>query len=480
MTTKDVLAVDLGAESGRVIRVGFDGSQFHFEEIHRFPNIPVQVQGTLHWDVLRLWHEITTGIHTAGTNVAGIGLDTWGVDFALLDRNGQLLANPVHYRDGRTDGMMEWVFDRVPRRTVFERTGIQFMVINTLYQLASLVRYNSPLLDAAATLLPIPDLFNYWLSGAKSGEFSHISTSQCYNPRARNWDFETLQALGIPRHIFPPIIQPGTHIGDYHGIPVIAPACHDTGSAVVGVPTTTPDFAYLSSGTWSLIGLEVTEPVINDAAYAANVTNEGGAYGTFRLLKNVMGLWLAQQCRVTWQQQGQDYNYDQLTYEANQSVPFRSLVDPDDPAFLPPGDMPARIREFCQRTGQPLPETIGQMMRAVYESLALKYRYALEKLVSLTGRNVDRLHIIGGGSQNRLLNQMTADATGRVVIAGPVEATALGNAIVQFITLGELDHIAQAREILRQTMGTELFTPRHTAEWKAAYERFVAYVETAP
>src|SRR5690606_32767052 len=330
---------------------GFDGSQFQFEEIHRFPNTPVQIRGTLHWNVLRLWHEITTGIHAAGQDIAGIGVDTWGVDYALLDRDGNLLANPVHYRDSRTDGMPEWVFERVPRRTVFERTGIQFMVINTLYQLASMVRYQSPLLDIAATLLPIPDLFNYWLSGARSAEFSHASTFQCYNPRSGGWDYETLQAVGFPTDILPPIIQPGTHIGDYNGIPVIAPACHDTGSAVVGVPTTTPDFAYLSSGTWSLIGLEVKEPVINDAAYTANVTNEGGAYGTFRLLKNVMGLWLAQQCRATWQQQGTDYSYEELTNNAMQAEPFRSLIDPDAPEFLPPGDMPARIRAFCQRTG---------------------------------------------------------------------------------------------------------------------------------
>ncbi len=474
--TTNVLAIDLGAESGRVIRVGFDGRSFQLEEIHRFPNIPVKAQGTLYWDVLRLWHEITTGIHAAGPDVAGIGIDTWGVDFALLDRDGHLMANPVHYRDSRTDGMLDWVFERVPRRTVFERTGIQFMVINSLYQLASLVRNNSPLLDTADTLLPIPDLFNYWLSGEKSAEFSHISTFQCYNPRTQQWDFETLETLGVPTHLFPKIIQPGTRIGTYNGVPVIAPATHDTGSAVVGVPTTTSDYAYLSSGTWSLIGLEVNEPVINDAAYAANVTNEGGAYGTFRLLKNVMGLWIAQQCRATWLQQGQNFSYDELTAAAQQAEPFRSLIDPDDPAFLPPGDMPARIRAFCERTGQPAPQTVGQMMRTVYESLALKYRHVLDQLVNLTGSTVERLHIIGGGSQNRLLNQMTADATGRVVVAGPVEATALGNAIVQFITLGELDHVAQAREILHQSTGTETYTPQQVEDWQRAYERFLDHV----
>ncbi|MAS33413.1 MAG: rhamnulokinase [Anaerolineaceae bacterium] len=477
MHTKNVLAVDLGAESGRVVRVGFDGSQFSLEEIHRFPNTPVQARGTLHWDVLRLWHEITTGIQAAGSDTAGIGVDTWGVDFALLDRNGNLLSNPVHYRDSRTDGMFDWVFERVPRRTVFERTGIQFMVINSLYQLASMVKNNSPLLDITETLLPIPDLFNYWLSGTKSAEFSHVSTFQCYNPHSGNWDYDTLQALGLPTDILPTIIQPGTRIGDYQAIPVIAPATHDTGCAVAAVPTTTANYAYLSSGTWSLIGLEVQQPVINDDSYAANVTNEGGVYGTFRLLKNVMGLWLAQQCRATWQQQGQQYTYDQLTQAAAAADPFVSLVDPDHASFLAPGDMPTRIAEFCARTNQPQPQSTGQFMRCVYESLALKYRYALDRLVRLTGQPVEHLHIIGGGSQNKLLNQMAADATGRVVIAGPVEATALGNAIVQFITLGELQDIAQAREILSQTMGTETYTPRQTAEWEDAYQRFTTYVE---
>jgi len=477
---KHVIAIDLGAESGRVLRVGFDGGAFHFEEVHRFPNIPVEAQGTLYWDVLRLWHEITTGLGLAGTDVAGIGVDTWGVDFALLDRDGNLLSNPVHYRDSRTDGMYDWLFERVPRRTVFERTGIQFMIINTLYQIASMIHNDHPLLEYAATFLPIPDLFNYWLTGEKTAEFSHVSTMQIYNPRTGDWDFETLQAIGAPTDMFGPIVQPGTPIGTYNDIPVIAPACHDTGSAVVGVPTTTPNYAYLSSGTWSLIGLEVGEPVINEAAYAANVTNEGGAYGTFRLLKNVMGLWIAQQCRATWLQQGTDYSYDQLTAAAMDAAPFRSLIDPDDDLFLPPGDMPARIREFCQRTGQPLPQTTGQIMRTVYESLALKYRFALDRLVDLTDRPVDRLHIIGGGSQNNLLNQMTANATGRTVITGPVEATALGNAIVQFITLGELDNVAQARAILSKTIGTEAYNPEAGNDWQAAYERFLTYLSTTP
>jgi rhamnulokinase len=472
MTDKHVIAVDLGAESGRVIKVRFDGKRFNLEEIHRFPNIPVKVMGTLHWDALRLWYEIKTGIEQASNGASSVGLDTWGVDFALLDRDGRLLANPVHYRDSRTEGMMEWVFERVPRRTVFERTGIQFMTLNTLYQLASLACERSPVLEGAATFLMIPDLFNYWLSGMRCCEFTDATTTQFYNPRTGDWDWETLKALGLPETIFPRIVQPGTRLGEFHGIPVIAPACHDTGSAVVAVPTTTADYAYCSSGTWSLFGLEVDEAVINDAAYEGNVTNEGGANGTFRLLKNVAGMWLAQQCRATWRDQGTDFSYEQLTAEAKSAQPFRSLVDPDDPIFLPPGDMPARIRDFCRRTGQPEPENVGQVMRTVYESLALKYRVTLETLTGITGRVVERLHVIGGGSQNTLLNQMTADALGRPVIAGPAEATALGNAVIQLIALGELSSVAEARQILSTTVGTEHFEPQQPALWEDAYGRY--------
>ncbi len=338
---------------------------------------------------------------------------------------------------------------------------------------------DSAQLAAAAHYLAVPDLFNYWLTGEKVCEFSHATTTQFYNPRAQDWDRQLLAQVGLPANIFGTIIQPGTRIGAYEGIPVFAPASHDTGSAVVAVPTTTHDYAYLSSGTWSLIGLELDAPVINDAAYAANVTNEGGAYGTFRLLKNVMGLWLAQQCRATWRLEGQEYSYDDLTRLADGAEPFRSLIDPDDPAFLPPGDMPARIREFCQRTGQPVPESVGQVMRTVYESLALKYRYAIDQMTALSGRKVDRLHIIGGGTRNRLLCQMTADALGRLVIAGPTEATALGNGIVQLIALGELSDIAQARAVLSRSIETDQYEPRHDEAWQRAYATFLTLVRAA-
>jgi rhamnulokinase len=467
-----VIAIDLGAESGRVTRVGFDGERVRLDEVHRFPNGPVQVNGTLHWDALRLWSEISAGIEAAGAGAAAIGVDAWGVDHALLDRDGKLLGNPVHYRDRRTDGMFEWVFARVPRREVFERTGVQFMILNTLYQLASLASKNSAQLEAARTYLAFPDLINYWLTGEKVCEFTHATTTQMYNPRAGDWDREMLARVGIPTEMFGTIVQPGTRVGAYQGIPVIAPASHDTGSAVVAVPTTSHDYAYLSSGTWSLIGLELNAPVINDAAYAANVTNEGGANGTFRFLKNVMGLWIAQQCRATWNAQGQEYSYDDLTRLAQTAEPFRSMIDPDDDAFLPPGDMPTRIREFCQRTGQPVPETPAQVLRTVYESLALKYRLAIDNLTALSGRNVERLHIIGGGTQNKLLCQMTADALGRLVIAGPVEATALGNALVQLIALGEIGSLQQAREVVSRSVVTERYTPKEPGAWDGAYERF--------
>jgi rhamnulokinase len=315
-------------------------------------------------------------------------------------------------------------------------------------------------------------LINYWLTGEKYGEFTFATTTQCYNPRMGGWDNETLKSIGIPTEWFPPIIQPGTFVGEYHKIPVIAPACHDTGSAVVAVPTTTPNFAYLSSGTWSLIGLEVNEPVINDDAYEANVTNEGGVAGTFRLLKNVMGLWLIQQCQATWQAQGVTYSYDRLMSLAAEAEPFAALIDPDDPSFLAPGDMPTRIRAFCQKTQQSIPRSEGQILRTVCESLALKYRYVLDKMLALTGRHIERLHIIGGGTQNTLLCQMTADAIGHLVITGPIEATALGNAIVQYIALGELDNIEQARHLLSMSLDTRVYEPTAGLVWEEQYQRF--------
>lgn len=468
-----VVAVDLGASSGRVMDIHFTGDALHMTEVHRFTNTPVMANGTLYWDALRIWREIQRGLDQVTSPAASIGLDCWGVDYALLDRDGNLVSNPVHYRDMHKMGAMDWVFERVPRRTIFERTGLQFMAINGLYQLASLKRDNSPHLEIAHTLLTIADLFNYWLSGSKTCEFTETSTLQFYNPRTGTWDTETLEALGIPTHILPPVVQPGTRIGEYKGIPVIAPACHDTGSAVVAVPTTTENYAYLSSGTWSLIGLEIHEALINDAVYEANLTNEGGVEGTYRLLKNVAGMWLVQQCMETWEAQGKSYQYEQMAQMALAAPPFAAFIDPDDVAFLPAGDMPQWIRDYCQRTNQPIPETDGAVLRTIYQSLAMKYRVVLEKLIRLSGKTVERLHIIGGGSQNSLLCQMTADAIGREVVAGPSEATALGNGIVQLISLGRLDNVAQARALLSRSVATKSYQPQATETWDEAYPRFV-------
>ena len=472
--SRHVIAVDLGAESGRVIQVNFDGSTLTHDEVHRFPNVAVQVGDILHWDALRLWHDITTGIKQAAPDAAGIGVDTWGVDFALLDRAGRLIMNPIHYRDPSILGMLDWVTERVPKRAIFERTGIQFMEINTLYRFASLLRYQFPALDIANTLLTIPSLFTYWLSGSMTCEFTHASTSQMFDPRRANWDTDTLNAVGLPINILPEVVQPGTKLGEYEGIPVFASASHDTASAVVAVPTTTRNYAYLSSGTWSLIGLEVDEPVITDKAYEYNLTNEGGYNNTYRLLKNVMGLWLAQQCRATWAEEGQEYSYGDLVRLAEGAEPFFAFVDPDTPEMLAPGDMPSRIREYCQRTDQKVPETPGQIMRVIYESLAMKYRYSLDALIAVSGREVDRLHIIGGGSRNTLLAQMTADAIGRMVITGPVEGTALGNAIVQLITTGDIGDLNEARALLSQTVETATYEPEDVSVWETEYERFKA------
>jgi rhamnulokinase len=471
-----VIAVDLGASSGRVTTVAFDGSRLHLSEVHRFANVPVMARGTLYWDVLRLWHDIQEGIAAARPDALSVGVDTWGVDFAFLDKAGDLLSNVVTYRDTNRFGAMEWVFERVPRRTIFERTGVQFIILNGLYQLAHMARSSSPLLPSIGTAFTIADLFHYWLSGERVAEFTMATTTQCFNPIARDWDTATASALGFPEGIFAPVVAPGTRLGDYQGLPVVLPASHDTGSAVVAIPATHDDIAYISSGTWSLVGLEVDEPQLTEAAYRANVTSEGG-FERWRLLKNVMGLWLVQQCRATWAAQGQDFSYEHLSEAALRAPGFSAFIDPDDLRFLPPGDMPARIRDYCAQTGQPAPGDEATTVRIIYESLALKYRYVIDTLRDLTGRQLCAVHIIGGGSQNTVLCQMTADATGVEVIAGPVEATALGNGIVQLIALGELGSIRQAREILSRDVALRRYTPQDTAVWQQAYERFRAFVE---
>lgn len=463
---KTVIAVDLGAESGRVMAVHFDGNHFRLEELHRFPNPVTQVHGTLYWDILHLWRNIQEGIHKGKQyNPLSIGVDTWAIDFALLDEQGNLLSNPVMYRDHRTDGMMEKAFAQIPKREIFEQTGIQFMQINTLYQLMSLV--DSPQLKSAATFLTIPDLLNYWMTGEKACEFTNATTTQMFNPKTGTWATELLEKLGIPTHIFPDVVPPGTKLGEYEGIPVIAPATHDTGSAVAGIPTQSKNYAYISSGTWSLVGVEVSQAVINDQAFDANVTNEGGLDNTYRLLKNVMGLWILQQCRATW---GNQHSYDDLVQLAKEQEPLKFIVDVDDPRFLVAGNHPQHIQDWSKEHQQPIPQTHGEIVRCVLESLALKYRTVIDSIEAISGQSIDVIHIVGGGTQNELLNQFTANATGKTIITGPIEATVLGNAAVQFIANGVLENIHQARQIIAQMGITQTYHPADTEQWEAVYQ----------
>jgi rhamnulokinase len=496
MSMQQFLALDLGAESGRAMLGQFDGERIRLSEVHRFPNGPVHLPDGLHWDVLRLWTEIKQGIGLAARGqapLASVGLDTWAVDFGLLDRDGALIGNPYNYRDSRTDGMLAEAFRRIPRAEIFAQTGIQFLQINSLYQLLAMIVGRSPQVDIAHTFLTIPDLFNHWLTGQAVAEFSNATTTQCYDPRQGGWAQDMLQRLGIPTHIFPPIVPPGTNLGPLlphvaeevglpaqGGLPVIAPACHDTGSAVVAVPAASPHFAWISSGTWSVMGTEVPEPVINDQSLRYNFTNEGSACGTFRFSRNVMGLWLVQECRRTWAHQaaqGRDYSYDALTDMAAQADPFQAVVDPDDGEFFKPGDMPARIRRFCQATGQPVPQDKGAILRCALEGIALKYRWVLERLEEMLGYRLEPVHIVGGGTQNRLLSQFTADATGRQVIAGPVEATATGNVLMQMMALGYIGSLAEGREVVRRSFPLTVYEPGRGEGWDAAYTRLLALLQ---
>ena len=486
-----MLALDLGAESGRAVLGLFDGERLTVQEVHRFPNVPVQVGETLYWDILRLFEGVKESLARAsratGGGIASIGVDTWGVDFALLDRRGRLLGNPVHYRDRRTQGMMGEVFRHVPPEEIYRRTGIQFMPINTLYQLFAMVHGKDPQLEIAETFLTIPDLLHYWLSGEKACEFTNATTTQCYDPVVGDWARDLLDRLGIPTHIFPQVIRPGTVLGELVpevaedvGLPrvrITAPASHDTASAVAAIPFRHPQAAYISSGTWSLVGVELRTSSIIQQAMAENFTHEGGVAGTFRLLKNVMGLWLLQECRRTWATQGQTWDYEALVRLAETAPPLRALVDPDDPRFLAPGDMPGRISSFCQETSQPTPESPAEVVRCIFESLALKYRWVIERLNTLLGWRIPVVHVVGGGARNEVLCQWTADATGLPVLAGPAEATAIGNLIVQAMALGLVQNLEQARQVVQRSFTPALYEPKNSAIWDEAYDRFVMMLQ---
>jgi rhamnulokinase len=494
--TTDYLALDLGAESGRGLIGRFDGERLTLDEVHRFPNGPVRLLDTLHWDVLRLFEEMKCALGKAAASypgLEGIAVDTWGVDFGLVGRGDVLLGNPVHYRDARTEGMIDVATRLVPRERMYEITGLQFLPFNTVYQLLAMARANSPLLDAAETLLMMPDLFGWLLTGRRAGERTDASTTQLYDPRRGAWSNELCTALGLPPKILPDLIDPGTALGPLRKsvadelkiareLTVIAPATHDTASAVAAVPVAAgsakpsmkPDWCYLSSGTWSLLGVETPEPVISAETLKYNFTNEGGVAGTTRLLKNIMGLWIVQECRRHWARNGKDASYDELIGWSAAARPFASLVDPDDPSFFAPGDMPARLAAFCKKTGQAAPADEGAFVRCALESLALKYRWTIAKIESILGTRIKSIHVVGGGTRNALLCQFTADATGRPVYAGPVEATAAGNVLLQAMARGRIGSVAEAREVVARSFPVNVHEPRDTAEWDEAAGRFDA------
>jgi rhamnulokinase len=475
------LALDLGAESGRAVIGAFDGDRLSMHEVHRFPNRPVRVPTALHWDILGLLAEIRGGTAAAERDgpLASLAVDAWGVDFGLLDERGGLLGNPVHYRDARTDGMLESAFERVPRGEIFERTGIQFLPINSLYQLLALARANDPALRVAATFLTVPDLINYWLTGEKACEFTIATTTQCFDPRVGAWATDLLARLGIPGHLFPQVLPPGKVLGPLRDdmgkslpTPVVLAGSHDTASAVAGTPLVEPGAAYISSGTWSLVGVEVRQPVITPLTLALNLTNEGGVEGTFRLLRNVMGLWLLQGLRRDMARQDRPVEYAELTDAASRAAPLQVVIDPDAPEFLRADDMSRAICEFCFATGQQPPDEPGELARAALEGLALRYRWVVEHLQEVVGRPITTIHVVGGGSRNRLLCQMTADASRRRVLAGPTEATAFGNVAIQAIAAGRVGSLRQARDLIARSFPLDEYVPTPGNAWDEAYERF--------
>lgn len=485
--TANFVAIDLGASSGRLVVGQWDGNRFTLEELHRFANEGIRAGECLYWDVLQLWTQIKAGLAKYAvqykTSPAGISVDTWGVDFALLDKAGSLLGNPHHYRDPRTDGIPEQLFARIPKQDVFHITGIQSLQINTLFQLYGSALAKDPRLQAADTLLMMPDLFTYLLSGQKINERTIASTSEMLDCREGRWARGLIEQLGIPSHFLGEIVSPGTRLaptradvmrecGLSESFPVIAGASHDTASAVAAIPFLDEHSAFISSGTWSLMGVETRQPVTTDQALALEFTNESGVEGTIRLLKNVTGLWLVQECVRQWRRAGRTYNWDEVVELAREAEPLRCLVDPDAPDFMAPENMPDAIRAYCCRTGQPQPETDGQFARCCFESLALKYRSVVEALKSLTGRELHTIRVVGGGSSNPLLCQLTADACGCPVIAGPVEASSLGNVMVQAVATGCLNSIAQGRESIAASCGLVTYEPVRSEQWGSACERF--------
>ena len=492
MNALNVLGIDLGASSGRAMLGTLEGKKLTIREIHRFLNEPVTLCGRFVWDMPRLFHEIKQALlklSRSGETVDAIGIDTWGVDFGLLDKNGHLLSLPVHYRDARTNGIPEKVRAIIPDEELFARTGIAFNSFNTLYQLYAMKEEGDPALESAQDLLFLPDLLAYFLTGKKGTEYTIASTSQLLNPFTRDWDRELMAKLGIPAHIFGEVKLPGTVRGTLlpeiarecgvAEIPVIAIGGHDTASAVAAVPAQEKGFAYISSGTWSLLGAEVQEPLCTEGVMKANYTNEGGVDGSIRLLKNIMGLWIIQECKREWDRRGSETSFGELVELSMQAPAFKAILDVDDACFLAPGDMPARIQAYCAKSGQPVPEGKGEISRVIYESLALKYRWAIERLEEdMLKKPIEALHIVGGGSKNALLNRFTAEAIKRPVIAGPDEGTIIGNLLVQAQALGAISGIRELREVVENSFPTKTFLPETDGKaWDEAYQRYLKVCE---
>jgi rhamnulokinase len=484
---RQYVACDLGAESGRVIVGEFDGAQVRLQEIHRFLNRPLKIGGSLRWNIAALFDELKTGLRKAaalGAKIESVSVDSWGLDYVYTGAGQPMLSLPYHYRDARTDRTYAAAQQSPGRQVIFSETGIQFMAINTLYHMMDDLERSPRLLDIADQFLTIADYLHFLLSGVAAIEVSLASTTQLYNPASGQWSERLIKCLGFPRHIFPRIVPSATRLGPLlpeiaaetgaGTLEVVATCSHDTGAAVAAVPATGEDWAYLSSGTWSLMGVELRAPLLSEAALACNFTNEAGLAGTTRFLKNIVGLWILQESRRAWQAQGHDLDYAMLAAEAATADPFRALINPNDPRFWKPDDMPEKIAAYCRETGQPPPESPGQYTRCIYESLALLYRRTLDELEQVTGRQITRLHIVGGGSQSTLLNQFAANATQRPVLAGPVEATALGNILIQAITLGHLESPRALREVVQRSFEIQRYEPEDAKAWQDALRRFAS------
>ena len=486
MAELKMLAIDLGASSGRGIIGSFDGNKLVLRENHRFSNDPVFVNGRFTWDILRIFFEIKNSITKTvidKENISSMGIDTWGVDYALIDKNGRMMANPTHYRDTRTVNITDYVKQFVSPEEIYRVTGIQAADFNTINQLAAEKRDDPALLERADKMLMTPDLLNYFLTGQMATEYTIASTGMLLDAKKREFAYELTDKLGINRSLFAPLVMPCNDLGALlpqindevgkNNIKVVNVASHDTASAVISVPAQNKDFIYISSGTWSLMGAEIDEPLITDETRIANFTNEGGAMGTIRFLKNIMGLWIIQESRRQWKREGNEYSFAQMENWAKEAKPFASLINPDYHTFNTPGNMPEKIREFCRLTGQHVPETVGEVVRCIYESLALKYRYTVETLETLRGKKASMINVVGGGTKDKFLSQMTADACGIPVCAGPEEATAMGNIVMQAIAAGEIASLSEAREVIANSTELKYYQPTTSREaWDCAFDKF--------